>query len=397
MDYHFSGSKGFVLATKIKASKVRIKRWLSVNSKKDMSLKVIEMELDEVEKKVEVMGWTDGLRQKRLKLVSDFWRGLQKEEQMWRQKSRVNWLNEGDRNSKFFHCLANERGRSNFISNIRFDCVLCSDPKSVREEVFNFFKDHYSAKGLCGPQVEEDYDSIISDCQMAFVKNRQIVDSYVVADEIVHKWKSDKDEGLLVKLDFEKAYDSVDHAFPDEMMAGMGFGLRWRKWIWDCISSPFISVLVNGSHQCQLGRGLRQGVPLSLFLFNLVVEGLSALFIKANELNYVRGVTLGRNEVHISHLQFADDMLEPKVEYLLNSRRILRCFELASGLRLNFHKSCVVRICKGGRGEEDWAQIFKCRKVSLPLTYLGLPLGGRHSALAFWKPLIKRVENRLAP
>ncbi|KAK3175723.1 hypothetical protein Dsin_032610 [Dipteronia sinensis] len=60
--------------------------------------------------------------------------------------------------------------------------------------------------------------SVIEDYQMAFIKNRQILDSFVIAEEVIHKWKTEKDGGLLVKLDFEKAYDSVDHTFVDNML-----------------------------------------------------------------------------------------------------------------------------------------------------------------------------------
>lgn len=90
-------------------------------------------------------------------------------------------------------------------------------------------------------------------------------------------------------------------------------------------------------------RGLRQRDPLSPFLFNIVSEGLNGLFRKAMELGLIRGATFGSNDVHISHLQFADDtilFLKPSLEYLCNDRRILRCFELVAGLRINFHKSC---------------------------------------------------------
>ncbi|KAK3212282.1 hypothetical protein Dsin_016988 [Dipteronia sinensis] len=118
--------------------------------------------------------------------------------------------------------------------------------------------------------------------------------------------KSDVEGGILVKLEFEKTYDSVDHDFLDSMMEDIGFGLRWRKWIKDCISTPLLSVLVNGSPTPQFGL---EGDPLFPFLFNLVVEGLSALFRKAYDLNRIMGASFGNNDVHISHLQFANDTI----------------------------------------------------------------------------------------
>ncbi|KAK2658269.1 hypothetical protein Ddye_004802 [Dipteronia dyeriana] len=64
---------------------------------------------------------------------------------------------------------------------------------------------------------------VIRESQTAFVKNRQIIDIFMIADEIIHKWKKESEGGLVVKLDFEKAYDSVDHRFLDSVMEGIGF------------------------------------------------------------------------------------------------------------------------------------------------------------------------------
>ncbi|KAK3230387.1 hypothetical protein Dsin_002268 [Dipteronia sinensis] len=198
--------------------------------------------------------------------------------------------------------------------------------------------------------------SIIGEVQLAFVSGRQIIDGFIITDEIFHKWKKDKNGGLLVKLDFEKAYDSVDHGYLDFMMGEMGF------------------VDYFPMEQFGIEQGLHQGDPLSPFLFNIAIDGFHRLFMKANELDLIRGVVFDDNNVHISHLQFVDDtmvFLQPRLDYLLNAKRILRCFELSSGLRMNSHKSCVTRIGKVGTGEEDWAKLFLCKQGSLPITYLG--------------------------
>ena len=70
----------------------------------------------------------------------------------------------------------------------------------------------------------------------------------------------------------------------------------------------------------------------------------------------MKGAVFGKNEVHVSHLQFADDMIlfiQPNLSYFLNARRILKVFELVSGLRINFHKSCVVSVGGRERGVEE--------------------------------------------
>ncbi|KAK0603038.1 hypothetical protein LWI29_000757 [Acer saccharum] len=102
-------------------------------------------------------------------------------------------------------------------------------------------------------------DKVISPNHMAFVKGRQIMDSFVIANKVIYSWKNDGKGGLLVKLDFEKAYDSVDHSFLLEVFKKMGFGAKWIDWIKWCISSPSLLILVNGcpTKEFSIERGLR--------------------------------------------------------------------------------------------------------------------------------------------
>ncbi|KAK2659185.1 hypothetical protein Ddye_005718 [Dipteronia dyeriana] len=235
-------------------------------------------------------------------------------------------------------------------------------------------------------------DVVIGDYQMAFVRGGQIIDSLVIEEKVIHSWKKDKEWGLLVKLDFEKAYDSVDHLFLDSMLKDMGFGSRWRQWVNSCILTPSISVLVNGSpsNPFNLERGIRQGDPILPFLFNIVIESLSCLLKKAFELDMLRGAVFGREELHLSHLQFADDtiiFLEPKLEYLINSKRILRCFELASGLRINFHKSCVVKVGKKLSEEVEWFIRFRLVWLTQLRSYKGVfseVIGFKRKGFMLW-------------
>ena len=89
----------------------------------------------------------------------------------------------------------------------------------------------------------------------------------MVAEEIIHSLRKNKDGGLLVKLDFEKTYDSVDYSFLDFVMADMGFGLRWRFWMKWCISTPSMLVFVNDipTEEFEVEKGLRQGDLLFCF------------------------------------------------------------------------------------------------------------------------------------
>ena len=111
--------------------------------------------------------------------------------------------------------------------------------------------------------------------------------------------------------------------FLDHVLECMGFGSQWRCWVYHCITSASMSILVNGSliAPFKMYYGLRQGDPLSPFLFVLVGEVFNKMVEKAKGLNLVEGLKVGHDAIDISHLQFADDMLvlcPNKMEYLIS-------------------------------------------------------------------------------
>ena len=94
-----------------------------------------------------------------------------------------------------------------------------------------------------------------------------------------------------MKIDLEKAYDHVEWDFLDYMLGRLGFGDLWRQWMRECITSTSFSMSVNGSPSphFKASRGLCQGDPLSLFLFTIVEEALSALLMKAKVIGLIEG------------------------------------------------------------------------------------------------------------
>ncbi|GJZ69999.1 putative RNA-directed DNA polymerase, eukaryota, reverse transcriptase zinc-binding domain protein [Tanacetum coccineum] len=167
------------------------------------------------------------------------------------------------------------------------------------------------------------------------------------------------------------------------------------------MDSAFASVLINGSptSEFKLHRGLRQGDPLSPLLFILAIEALNVAFIEAKNKNLFHGVEVGVDKVHVSHLQFADDALilgdwsKPNIE---NLSRILTCFHLASGLKVNFNKSKLFGIGTSQLELNSFATTIGCVPSHFPCTYLGLPIGANMARCAKWDPLIDRFHKRLS-
>jgi len=144
--------------------------------------------------------------------------------------------------------------------------------------------------------------NLIGDSQTAFVSGRQILDGALIANEVVHWLKVKKKQGVLLKLDFQKAFDTIDWDSLVSVLEVMGFGSKWRNWIYKCISSASISVLINGvpSKPFKMGRGLRQGDPLSPFLFVIMPEVLNKMLQQAIRFQLFKGVTVGSNDIQIS-------------------------------------------------------------------------------------------------
>jgi len=147
--------------------------------------------------------------------------------------------------------------------------------------------------------------------QSAFLKDRGMLDSVLMANEVVKEVRRNRRSGLCLKVDNEKAYDLVRWNILLGMLLRLGFHSKWITWVRGCLELSSVSVLVNGSptEEFKPFRGLRQRDSLAPFLFLVVVEGLAELVRQASKENMLRGVKVGRNEIECCMLQFADDTL----------------------------------------------------------------------------------------
>ena len=150
--------------------------------------------------------------------------------------------------------------------------------------------------------------------RITFIEGRQIIDASLIVNEVIDFWQKRKMKDVVCKLDIEKAYDSINWQFLMEVLQCMGFGSKWRNWIWWCISTTKFLVMVNGvpTGFFQSTRGLRQGDPISSYLFVMGMEVLSFLLRRAMVGGYIFGCLFRGSEgvdFSISHLLFVDDMV----------------------------------------------------------------------------------------
>jgi hypothetical protein len=243
-------------------------------------------------------------------------------------------------------------------------------------------------------------DSVVASTQSTFVKGRNLVDGVMVVNEIIDLAKKSGRPCLVLKVDFEKAYDSVDWGFLEYMLQRFGFAGKWIDWIKACVFAGNLSVLVNGSPTSEINiqRGLKQGDPLAPFLFLLVAEGFAGLMRSAVEKNLFKGFGVGRDGLVVSHLQYADDTLclgDASMDNLWTLKAILRGFELTSGLKVNFWKSCLMGINVSPLFMDMACNFLKCKRGSILFSYLGLPVGASHRRSSTWDPLINQLRRRL--
>jgi hypothetical protein len=356
-----------------------------------------------------------------------------REEIMWQQRSRIQWLSAGDKNTKFFHMRASQRKKKNKIKRLkRMDGSVTEEAREMGTMTTRFYKDLYRAEGtsnmeavlstvptkvtpamndgllkpfeekeikealfqmfptkapgpdgfpahffqrhwdVCGTEVtsvvlrilrgEDDpsvinntfivlipkvaspeelgqfrpislcnvlykiaskvaanrlkviLPEIISEEQSAFVPGRLITDNIISAFECLHFMKRKRAKEArccALKLDMKKAYDRVEWDYLRAIMLRLGFHRLWVEMVMRLVTTVSFSVLFNGDilESFVPSRGIRQGDPISPYLFLLAAEGLSCLLKSRVDSSSLSGIKVAPSAPMVSHLLFADDSL----------------------------------------------------------------------------------------
>ncbi|XP_060972278.1 uncharacterized protein LOC133038209 [Cannabis sativa] len=224
--------------------------------------------------------------------------------------------------------------------------------------------------------------SLISHNEGAFLSNRIIVDNILIANEVnnsINGHKNDKVGWAALKLDMEKAFDKVEWGIIEHILLHFGF------------PSCFVSLIL---------RGIRQGDPLSPYLFLLVAEGLSAIIRSKEQASLFKVVSICRSVPSISHLLFADDsLLFTHVSHRSSHsiHDVLTTYNKATGQSINFAKSSIL-FSPNTSPQDKSSFLSSLGMVDKPFidTYLGVPQYFSRSKKSSFHFILQRASSKLS-
>nr|GEV54230.1 RNA-directed DNA polymerase, eukaryota [Tanacetum cinerariifolium] len=198
--------------------------------------------------------------------------------------------------------------------------------------------------------------NLVSNVQSAFVSDRKILDGPFILNELLLWCKHKNSKALIFRIDFEKVFDLVRRDYLDVVLSNFGFGTKWRSWIQGCLNSTMGSIIVNCSptSEFKFSKGLKQGDPLSPFLFILIIESL--------------------------HLSFNN---------VVNAG-------LFKGLKINLHKSKLMSIGISQDVVASTARSIGCSTLHMPFNYLSVKVGGTMSKISSWDDVVAKLSSRLS-
>ncbi|KAE8685641.1 Mannosyl-oligosaccharide 1,2-alpha-mannosidase MNS2 [Hibiscus syriacus] len=263
---------------------------------------------------------------------------------------------------------SSRRNKINTIYALKVDGEELTDSNRAKSYVSDFFKKTYNSKAT----LEEVREAIFSSdnakepgpdgftmgffkkfwptLKFAFIPGKQLLDCSFLANEGIDYWRKQGLKGVVFKVDFQRAYDSVEWSIILRLLSH-GF---WRE-------MGFLDKI------------------LSFLCINLVGELLNLMLIKADDLGLFQGFATGRYDLfQLTHLQFADELIlfcRDSPTHILNIRRVLRIFSLMIGLHLNLSKSNLYGINMKDDIINEWATKVGYAVGSFPTVYLDLPLG----------------------
>lgn len=242
---------------------------------------------------------------------------------------------------------------------------------------------------------------LILPCQTAFVKDRLLLENTILASELIHGYHKNKGaKRITIKVDIAKAFDTISWEFLFSCLEGLRLPMPLLSLLRACICTTSFMVGYNGTVNGYFKgkRGLRQGDPLSPYLFVIAMNCLSHMINKAAAEERIKYHHNCR-EMRLTHLSFADDLLifiDGSIESVQCVLQVLHEFELRSGLAVSFQKTSFFASGLSPQEIETIQASTGMINGTLPVRYLGVPLNSRKLNLVNCEPLIHQIKSRFS-
>lgn len=249
-------------------------------------------------------------------------------------------------------------------------------------------------------RLKEVVTDIVGMAQSAFIEGRSIVDNILLSHEIFKGYaRKGVSPRCVLKMDLRKAYDSLEWSFLKQLLVAYGFPAKFIEWIMACTTTVSFSLIMNGglTKPFKAKRGIRQGDPMSPYLFVMAMEYLSRILGQLSRNGNFNFHPKCR-KLNCTHVCFADDLLlfcrADSISIQLLHQAFLQ-FSKASGLEANPNKSSIYL---AGVNQDFKADIISRLGVSegmLPFRYLGIPLDSKKLDIQHYLPLIEKITARV--
>lgn len=244
---------------------------------------------------------------------------------------------------------------------------------------------------------------IISPYQSAFVPNRAIHDNISIAAELFHHIRTAAPTihpKIALKLDIKKAFDNLDWGFIEVSLMKLGFPKQFIRYIMTCITTVTYGININGTMtgNIKTTRGLRQGDPLSPYIFIICAEILSTNLGKLEMQGKLEGLKMSKRGPAILHLMYADDLLitcKAKLDTHITLLLILQKYSASAGQEINKAKSTVIHHPKLWQHKIlDLENTFQISATADPPKYLGITFKRGRNSAHIYVDLLNRIQRK---
>ncbi|XP_042953504.1 uncharacterized protein LOC122290052 [Carya illinoinensis] len=297
------------------------------------------------------------------KLQVDLNHLLNQEDIKWKQRAKRHWLVEGDRNTKFYHACVNQRKKKNAIRRVK---DLNGNELVEKEAIAEGFKAYFNSvyqstqpDSTCINKCLQGIELKVSNEMRTKLERNFTAKEVEVALKQMSPFKSPGPDGYNAGF-YQEHWKTVGQDVSSAVMEFLSSGImpwslnhthlvlipKWTNLLMNCVRTVTYSTILNGipGEVITPSRGLRQGDPLSPYLFLLCAEALSSLLSSAEQRGIIKGVAVSRNGTRINHLLFANDcaiFCRAKLVEWYQIKGLLSVYEEASGQTLNKEKTSV--------------------------------------------------------